>query len=669
MMRRGVLILSILLLAIASLCSRIEAIHTKTSPKRRRRKMNEERFVSARNGSVDTALVDTPIEDGDSPTPEVVDNELEEDVSDERPTVERVDEEEEEEEDLEEEETPTPTPKPEAGPDKKKKKRNRQRGNNGKVSVTNNVYTDRNEEGDEGEEPPASTLPEEGVLVPGVEQMGMGYDIAHGKFKLPMYKWKSTRKVLNSRPPLRGSSIPSGVAVSTTHSGKRTEGPVVFSSQAQFTRYLAKRMNLPQPEGALTMSQQAESMRDINLYSDLTIKSTEYTLYQLSVFPDTNGYELLDSVLSAMDSLPDCRLTDCVVSADEDIAVNDKGCRASESSEIYMPHMSNSKVDPAKDCLTWSTQKSAKDSGGPKCVSKFFKDVTTDILTKASNTFKICPDMTKLGASKADRDCIAFGHDEGNICNAYDLKRIASFVDKWGTHIVIGGEFGGSFSQLVQTKKDSPWKQAVTGQEKVFNFPEADLPGLEANTALRGMAFSSPSFPHSFPYNSSGLLSTTELRHTIEERTGLEDMGIQSLKYHFEGGSKIPVSTEKLYVDDVRQWIDSLSESPAVLQHTLQLVPIYELFDHVTLEKNKLISNDVRLRKRAMLGNFLKYWTTKSSALGTLLDQAAVVKSQQDFQLARMHGSVSDTIRTCGVRDTTSVLIHLSLVEYYERNT
>ena len=46
-----------------------------------------------------------------------------------------------------------------------------------------------------------------------------------------------------------------------------------------------------------------------------------------------------------------------------------------------------------------------------------------------------------------------------------------------------------------------------------------------------------------------------------------------------------------------------------------------------------------------MLGNFLKYWTQRAHS-GTLLDQAAVVKSQQDFQLARMHGSVSDTIRT-----------------------
>ena len=81
-------------------------------------------------------------------------------------------------------------------------------------------------------------------------------------------------------------------------------------------------------------------------------------------------------------------------------------------------------------------------------------------------------------------------------------------------------------------------------------------------------------------------------------------------------------------------------------EHTLQLNSIHELFDHVMLENKKLMSNDVRLRKRAMLSNFLKYWNTKSSALGTLLDQAAIVKSQQDFQLARMHGSVSDTVNT-----------------------
>jgi len=587
-----VILYCVLLLTIV-LIRPIDAIDT-ISKRRRRKNTAPVRFLSARNNTEDegatSGLVDKPIVET-SKNETLGRTELSEDVDTTiaKPTPTPTPTEDKEEEDA----TSQTTVAPENSPKKKKT-------GGGRVNLVNNVYSNEggSREGEEDGDDSPGTRPDDGVLVPGVEQMGMGYDIGQAKFKLPMFKWKSTRQVLSSRAPLRGSSVPGGVAVSTTHAGKRTEGPVVFSSQAQFTRYLAKRMNLPQPEGALTMSQQADTMRDINLYSDLTIKSTEYTLYQLSVFPDTNGYELSNSVLSAMKSLPDCRITDCVVSADGDINVNDKGCRASESSEIYMPHMSNSKVDPAKDCLTWSIQKSARAGGGPKCVSKFFKDVTADLLTKASNTFKICPNTKKLGKPDTNRKCITFGHDEGNICNAYDLKRIGAFVDKWGTHIVTGGEFGGSFSQLVQTKKDSPWKQAVTGQEKVFNFPETNLPGLEATTALRGLAFSSPSFPHSFPYNSSGLLSTTELRHTVEERTGLEDMGIQSLRYHFEGGTKIPVSTEKLYVDDVRQWIDSLPDSPSVLQHTLQLAPIYELFNHIMIETKEIMPNDVRLRKR-----------------------------------------------------------------------
>jgi len=483
-----------------------------------------------------------------------------------------------------------------------------------------------------------------GDFVPGTAQIGVGYDLSKGKFKLPVFEWKTISPTHITRPGLLGAMVPDAIALSISHSGKRSYGPNVFSSQAQYTRSIAKRMGISSPEGALTQSEDAELMRSINLYSDLTVKETEFALYQLSIYPDTHNYQLSQQFINAIGELPDCELADCAITEDPDIGKEEKGCRPSATQGMYMPHVSaNSETLPAPNCATWAvTPDATKDQ--PECASRFFRDSAPALRTDVSKTFKICPDLSKDPGSPGNgtRDCMVFGNDEGAMCNMHDLRRIARFITEWGTHVVMGGEFGGAFRQLVQTKKDSPWKQAVTGQEKVFNFPIPNLPGMEANAALRGMQYSNPSFPHSFPFNSSGTLATVELRKTAEERSGLEQMGIQEITYQFEGGSRIPVSTEKLFVEDVKTWIDSLSDAPVILPHTMDMQQISELLSHISLAK--IMDNSQRLRKQTMLENYLRYWNVKSSQLGNLLDQAAVMDTQSAFQMARMHGAVHDTV-------------------------
>jgi len=46
-----------------------------------------------------------------------------------------------------------------------------------------------------------------------------------------------------------------------------------------------------------------------------------------------------------------------------------------------------------------------------------------------------------------------------------------------------------------------------------------------------------------------------------------------------------------------------------------------------------------------MLDNYQRYWSVKSSRLGDLLDQEAVVRAQKRFQLNRMHGAVHETTK------------------------
>jgi len=492
-------------------------------------------------------------------------------------------------------------------------------------------------------------LSEQQLMIPGVQQIGVGYDVGFGSFRLPLVEWKTVHKMLSPAHPLRGASYPEGIAVSTSHAGKSTQGPTVYSSQAQYTRRLAQKMQISQTEGALTMSRGAQMMRDLSLYSDLTVKETDYSLYELSMFENSEKYAISTEFLNALNtSLPDCMLTDCVVSEDKDIADTDKGCREAASTGIFVPHMSSSTPTEPDYCKAWAT-KGAADSG-PSCSSKFFSEVPFQFWTKSAKSFKACPEdevkKANMSQPNKERECIVFGVDEGNICNANDIQRISAFVARWGTHYVVEGAFGGSFKQLVQTTKDSAWKQAVTGQEKVFHFGSDTLPGLEASTALRGTAYSSPSFPQSFPFNSSGVLSTTELRHSLEERAGLEDMGIQSIRYDFKGGASIPVSTEKLFVGEMKEWISSLRSSPSIIEDTIRLSSLENILDHPDVtNKDKLgWSRSRKERAYALLGNFMKFWNVKSSALGNMLDQAAVIRSQQDFQLARMHGAVHETV-------------------------
>jgi hypothetical protein len=161
-------------------------------------------------------------------------------------------------------------------------------------------------------------------------------------------------------------------------------------------------------------------------------------------------------------------------------------------------------------------------------------------------------------------------------------------------------------------------------------------------------------------------------------RDALADAGVENVAVSFTGGTKMPASESGVTRQQVEEWANSVYKAPSLLHQSLGLRPIFELMDHPSIEgeiqarataaaqKAKKGGDDeedkdadetengadvdagkvktfaaaykVRVqRKRRLLENYLRWFLTKSEALGTALDRKAAARSKSEFELRGMN--------------------------------
>ena len=124
----------------------------------------------------------------------------------------------------------------------------------------------------------------------------------------------------------------------------------------------------------------------------------------------------------------------------------------------------------------------------------------------------------------------------------------------------------------------------------------------------------------------------------------------------------------------------------ALLAHSLRLRPVYELMDHPSVkesiakranftadgktklkDKEKIAARSRSMtrslaRKRRLLENYLRWFFTKSEALGTALDHAAASRVKSEHELRGMGGYVSDWVQRVR-RDSLAAGVDLDSVK------
>ena len=298
----------------------------------------------------------------------------------------------------------------------------------------------------------------------------------------------------------------------------------------------------------------------------------------------------------------------------------------------------------AVDCKTMYTE-----AGRKTCKSSFFEALSPYEKTKASllNKNKLCKAMYNGSHISSilqsdvigNADCVLFGEDQGQICNARDMERLGQIVNLYGTHFVEASSFGGEMKLELQMRKN---RDAIGGWE---------AENSAANAALEQIQKPNPDIP----------LSNAEAPHphkvTPQQR---EAAGIENEAVSFIGGDTLPPESAQVSHADVEAWSKSLERDPAMLPTTMSLRPITDLMRHPDIdiivrqmaatEAEKVPENErdevnkkelARLhnmvkRKEMLLRNHLRWFLAKSERLGTLEDRKIQTRTTTEQRLQQM---------------------------------
>ena len=143
-------------------------------------------------------------------------------------------------------------------------------------------------------------------------------------------------------------------------------------------------------------------------------------------------------------------------------------------------------------------------------------------------------------------------------------------------------------------------------------------------------------------------------------RDALADAGVENVAVSFTGGTKMS-HRAGVTREQVEEWANSVPKAPSLLHQSLGLRPIFELMDHPSIneeitararEAAKKGDEDVDTeevgkltaeyksriqRKRKLIENYLRWFLTKSEALGTALDRKAEARTKSEFELRGMN--------------------------------